>query len=163
MERLTFVKCPKNWNLGHHPTKYSSKKSFQQVVGRLAAYENTGLGPEDFRAAFTEEACLKLTAQYLKTTPDRLRALALADGEGLLVVLPFLPNKDVWDYSEFFDGTPYAEYYKLNDSFIGVGVSANGKRTFEYDCFTIDPEQIGKTIFLTREEAEAALKGSGHE
>ena len=77
--------------------------------------------------------------------------------QGRLVVLPFLPNAEVWDYSEFFDGTPYAEEYKLKDSFIGIGVSANGKRTFEYDCFTIDPEQIGKTIFLTREEAEAAL------
>ena len=79
--------------------------------------------------------------------------------QGRLVVLPFLPNEDVWDYSEFFDGTPYAEYYKLRDSFIGIGVSANGERTFEYDCFTIDPDQIGKTIFLSREEAERTLKG----
>ena len=90
---------------------------------------------------------------------QKLCELEKAEKEGRLVVLPFLPNQEVWDYSEFFDGTPYAEYYKLRDSFIGIGVSANGKRTFEYDCVTIYPEQIGKTVFLTREEAEAALKG----
>ena len=81
-----------------------------------------------------------------------------AESEGRVIVLPFLPGETVYDYSDFFDGTPYAEYYKLQDSFVGVGVSASGKRTFEYDCFTIDPEQIGKTIFLTREEAEEALR-----
>ena len=74
-------------------------------------------------------------------------------------MLPFLPNQEVFDYSEFFDGTPFAEYYKLKDSFVGIGVSENGKRVFEYDCFTIEPEQIGKTVFLTREEAEKALRG----
>lgn len=74
-----------------------------------------------------------------------------------LVVLPFLPYKEVWDYSEFFDGTPYPEPYKLEDSIIGIGVSANGELVFEYDCVTIAPEQIGKTIFLSREEAEMVL------
>lgn len=77
--------------------------------------------------------------------------------QGKLVVLPFLPNEEVWDYTEFFDGSPWAEYYKLQDSFLGVGVSTDGKRTFEYDCVTIDPDQIGKTIFRSQEEAEAAL------
>lgn len=30
-------------------------------VDRLAAYENTGMEPEDFKRAFTEDALLKLT------------------------------------------------------------------------------------------------------
>lgn len=88
---------------------------------------------------------------------EKLKYYEDMEEQGRLVVLPFLPNEEVWDYTEFFDGTPYAEYYMLRDSFIGVGVSANGERTFEYDCFTIVPEQIGKTIFLTKEEAEVAL------
>lgn len=45
----------------------------------LAAYEDTGLEPEDFKKAFNEEACLKLAAQYLGTTPDHLRSLVEAD------------------------------------------------------------------------------------
>lgn len=100
----------------------------------------------------------KLQSWSIAECLKKLQEYENAEEEGRLVVLPFLPNQEVYDYSEFVDGTPYAEYYKLQDSFIGVGISANGKRTFEYDCFTIDPEQIGKTIFLSREEAEQALK-----
>ena len=40
MERLTFIKDPKYWNEGRHPTKYSSRKTFQKVVDRLAYYED---------------------------------------------------------------------------------------------------------------------------
>lgn len=49
---------------------------------RLAAYEDTGLEPEDFKKAFNEDALLKMTAQYLGTTPDRLHEWAKADKEG---------------------------------------------------------------------------------
>lgn len=51
-------------------------------VDRLAAYENTGMEPEDFKRAFTEDALLKRTGQLLGVTPDRLRELAQADREG---------------------------------------------------------------------------------
>lgn len=61
-------------------------------VDRLAAYENTGMEPEDFKRAFTEDALLKLTGQLLGVTPDRLRELAQADREGLCVVLPCQPG-----------------------------------------------------------------------
>lgn len=53
-----------------------------KAVDRLAAYEKTGLEPEDFKRAFTEDALLKLTGQLLGVTPDRLRELAQADREG---------------------------------------------------------------------------------
>lgn len=52
-------------------------------VDRLAAYEDTGLEPEDFKRTFTEDAPLKLTGQLLGVTPDRLRELAQADKEGI--------------------------------------------------------------------------------
>ena len=42
-------------------------------VDRLAAYEDTGLEPEEIKATFTPEAVIKLAAQALGTTPDRLR------------------------------------------------------------------------------------------
>ena len=51
-------------------------------VDRLAAYENTGMEPEDFKRAFTEDALLKLTGQLLGVTPDRLRELAQTDKDG---------------------------------------------------------------------------------
>lgn len=64
-------------------------------VDRLAAYENTGMEPEDFKRAFTEDALLKLTGQLLGVTPDRLRELAQADKEGRCVVMPCQPGDKV--------------------------------------------------------------------
>lgn len=54
-----------------------------KAVDRLAAYEETGLEPEDIKRAFNEAAVLKLAGQALGITPDRLRELAQADREGI--------------------------------------------------------------------------------
>lgn len=64
----------------------------QQTVDRLAAYEDTGMEPEDFKRAFTEDALLKLTGQLLGITPDRFRELIQADNEGRCVVMPCQPG-----------------------------------------------------------------------
>lgn len=58
----------------------------KDVCDRLAAYEETGLEPEDFKRAFSEDTILKLAGQALGITPERLRELAQADNEGLCVV-----------------------------------------------------------------------------
>lgn len=55
---------------------------------RLAAYEETGLEPEDFKRAFSEDTILKLAGQALGITPDRLRELAQADREGRVKIEP---------------------------------------------------------------------------
>lgn len=68
-----------------------------KIVDRLAAYEDTGLEPEDFKRTFTEDALLKLTGQLLGVTPDRLRELAQADREGRCVALPCKIFDKVWD------------------------------------------------------------------
>ena len=51
-------------------------------VDRLAAYEETGLEPEDFKRAFSEDTILKLAGQALGIKPDRLRELAQTDKDG---------------------------------------------------------------------------------
>lgn len=50
-----------------------------RAYDRLAAYEDTGLEPEEIRAAVTPDSFVNLAAQALSTTPDRLRELAKAD------------------------------------------------------------------------------------
>ena len=47
MDRLTYEKSRSVWDRGKHPSKYTSRHTFQEVVARLAAYEDTGLEPED--------------------------------------------------------------------------------------------------------------------
>ncbi len=51
MERLTRKKRHKICDAGRHPTEYTSRHTFQEVVARLAAYEDTGLGPEEIVGA----------------------------------------------------------------------------------------------------------------
>ena len=54
----------------------------KDVCDRLAAYEDTGLEPEDLKRAFNEDGVLKLAGQALGITPDRLRELAQTDKDG---------------------------------------------------------------------------------
>lgn len=62
---------------------------FETVVcEHLAAYEDTGLTPEEIKAPFTEDTMINLAAQALGVEPSRLRELAEADKDGRVVVLP---------------------------------------------------------------------------
>lgn len=58
---------------------------------RLAAYEDTGLEPEDLKRAFNEDDVLKLAGQALGITPERLRELAQAHKENRV-----LPEGSGW-------------------------------------------------------------------
>ena len=71
----------------------------KELAARLAAYEDTGLKPEDMKRAFNEDAVLKLAGQALGMSPDRLRELAYAEKDGRLVVLPRLHGKKVEVFS----------------------------------------------------------------
>ena len=55
------------------------RAELEQVKRELQAYKDTGLEPEDFKRAFSEDTILKLAGQALGITPDRLRELAQAD------------------------------------------------------------------------------------
>lgn len=107
-------------------------------VDRLAAYEDTGLEPEDIKQVCTEEAILKLAGQLLGITPDRLHELAEADREGRCVVLPFKPPKWVYMCNKRFP-EPAQAYYAS---------AVNVLSEMEKGCVFGD----------TPEEAEAALK-----
>ena len=82
---------------------------------------------------------------------DRLLELADADRAGKLVVLPCKVGDHVWIDGEEAVLT-YFFGYKTERYFHAVFF-----RT--HNCIDIPFSEIGETVFLTREEAEAALKG----
>lgn len=111
MERLTY------WcDNGHGGGKWfvaidaEGREDYGPHVDRLAAYEDTGLEPEDLKRAVNEDAVLKLAGQALGITPERLRELAQADNEGRCVVLPFKPPRWVYMCSARFP-KPAKAYY----------------------------------------------------
>ena len=65
------------------------------VCERLAAYEDTGLTPEEIKAPFTEDTMINLAAQAMGVEPSRIRELAEADKDGRVVVLPCNGYSDI--------------------------------------------------------------------
>lgn len=137
-----------------------------KAVDRLAAYEETGLEPEDIKRAFNEAAVLKLAGQALGITPDRLRELAQADREGRCVVPPCKVGQkvkvdvrtwgNVWNYKtvengKFLIGEIVAITKTKKQTLVKIRVEHNvswKRPTRRYPA-----SAIGKTVFLTREEA----------
>ncbi|WP_298030252.1 hypothetical protein [uncultured Dysosmobacter sp.] len=168
MERLTFdgnfcdIACCTEQRGGEHcPDRYCSQR---RVWERLKAYEDTGLEPEDIKSLEAEWCvCKQLVEEYRAIgTIDHLRELVQAEKDGLLVMLPCKVGDTVyynlcgWTHEAgvrtFFCGHPSHKSEPVNIVMI---------RTTECD---LDMRKFGKTVFLTREEAEAALeaqKGGG--
>ena len=111
MDRLTYW-CD-NWHGGGKwfvAIDAEGREDYGPHVDRLAAYEETGLEPEDFKQTFSEDTILKLAGQALGITPDRLRELKQADDEGRCVVLPFKPPRWVYMCSARFPKPAKAHY-----------------------------------------------------
>ena len=92
MDRLTVRRSDGRFAIankdGATPTEQVLK--IPMVINRLAAYEDTGLEPEEIAKIRedVENGYLKSTARRYGIPVDRLRELAQADREGRCVVLP---------------------------------------------------------------------------
>ena len=120
---------------------------------RLAAYEDTGLTPEEIKAPFTEDAMINLAAHAMGVEPSRLRELADADKDRRVVVLPCRQGDELWTYCNH----PVKRVYSFTVSDVST---LNGRTVLNtLGLGTISPEDISKTVFRTREEAERAIQG----
>ncbi len=129
---------------------------------RLAAYEDTELTPEEVSTLTKDWSDLRTIIGECGGI-DRLRELAEADKNGRVVVLPCKVGDTVWVTSNPWTGKllkkPLDAYVNGIKKFShGVYVNVlfdtkkiNGTRDYEIN-------HIGKTVFLTREEAEKALE-----
>ena len=114
---------------------YDTDCSQKQVWERLKAYEDSKLSPED---AANLHAILRLGDGM---TLMRLRELAVADKDGRCVVLPCKVGDTIWRLKRTFETYP-----------------DKSKPYTEADGFLLqDIWNVGKNVFLTREEAEKAL------
>ena len=157
MERLTYFKD------GYWRVNFSGVQYQADFVDRLAAYEDTGLYPEsveELKLSMMGKAISEIT-EFEGLPIDRIREFAEADKDGRVVVLPCKVGDTVWIvgavrklYSAkvrtFFCGNPSAVRGRDLDGHIHM------IRTTECD---IPMQEFGKTVFLSREEAEKALRG----
>lgn len=130
------------------------RKMARDLYGRLKAYEDTGMYPESVEAlklSMMGKAISEIT-EFNGLPIDRLRELAEADKDGRVVVLPCRQGDELWTYCNH----PVKRVYSFTVSDVST---LNGRTVLNtLGLGTIRPEDIGKTVFLTREEAEKALQ-----
>ena len=152
MERLTYFKD------GYWRVNFSGVQYQADFVDRLAAYEDTGLTPEEVLPKDkADEIALKLMrlADFESLCSyDRLRELAEADKDGRVVVLPCKVGDTVWRIVR--DGEPHITRDEVRDMYFADDMTlcvelVGGRVTFT--------EKFGKTVFLSQEEAEKAMRG----
>lgn len=148
-------KCKADWTGKHGKPMADCTALYcrNRLKNRLAAYEDTGLTPEDCARA-TEIDDILLDEYY---PSGRMRELIKADKDGRVVVLPCKVGDTVW---AILDGAKYARECKVD--FVNIGsfgttivfVVKDGLR----EQYGVTAAAFVKTVFLTREEAEKALE-----
>lgn len=133
----------------------------QGGVERLAAYEDTGRTPEEVTALgnlfdYVLEESKTLTGQLALL--NRIRDLAKADKDGRLVVPPCKAGDTVYEVTSRKTISEYrvkAIRVELFCTFIEWDIVAG---FVDKSIFGVPVNEIGKTVFLTREGAEKALE-----
>ena len=121
-----------------------------EICERLAAYEDTGLTPQEVLSMKFEWCAMMAALNSIGGGYTRLRELAEADKAGRLVVLPCKVGDTV--YFALLGKIIEKQVFSIVSFSNSTRIYCGG--TSEY----FRPEDIGKTFFLTREEAEAALE-----
>ena len=163
MERLTFegnfcdiAQCKEI------PCPYNGECSQRKVWERLKAYEDTHMMPSDVTSMRMDMAII--AALFNGVDVDRMKELAEADKDGRLVVLPCKVGGKLWVIGR--DNVPREMELEPPDIRTvctdedNLCMSTCNRRPDGYCAYRLrnDGTSIGKTVFLTREEAEKALE-----
>jgi hypothetical protein len=147
MERLTY------WNEEYGCWSYHCGSG--EAANRLAAYEETGLSPQ--ACAEAREAGKVLSSCDISFR--RLAELLTADRDGRLVVPLCKAGDTVYEVTSRKTISEYrvkAIRVELFCTFIEWDIVAG---FVDKSIFGVPVDEIGKTVFLTREEADRALEG----
>lgn len=124
---------------------------WRKVLDRLAAYEDTGLTPE--QAGQINDSLAQIVQIIGDSSLDRLRELSRAEKDGRLVVLPCKVGDAVYFRTWTKNATVDLGVQPHEVTAIRAYVIVPG----EYAQVSLPVDHFGKTVFLTREEAERAL------
>lgn len=159
MERLTYrlLEYHSDEPNGYYAVKYADTDyEAQDVINRLADYEDRNLIPEEIDKLKYEWAAA--TALIMGYSVPRLQELAKADKDERVVVLPCKVGDMLYETT----GRGTISVYKVKAirvELFSLFVEWDIVEGFVWQYLNgINAKEIGKTVFLTREEAEAALE-----
>ena len=146
-------KCKAYWTGKHGKSMVDCTPLYcrNRLKDRLAAYEETGLTPEQCENA---KAIIEYAFSADTSKAERIRELLKADKDGRLVVLPCKVGDTVYFRTYDCNGTVDLGIQPHKVTAI-VGRAIVGGR---YTDAVLLPGQYGVSWFLTREEAEKALE-----
>ena len=157
MERLTFID-----HLGWYVNGNGGERIRGSHINRLAAYEDTGLEPEEISDAVIAAKLMAKSkiVSCFGVDADHVRELVEAEQDGRLVVLPCKVGDTVY--------MPVGKWGTITgyeaDECDGFHIARDGVLQIKAKCYSGNHGTYGvpgKTVFLTREEAEAALAQKG--
>ena len=128
-----------------------------EALDRLAAYEDTGLTPAEVLSMHSEWNAMMSVLNSIGSY-DRLRELAEADKDGRVVVLPCKVGDRLYEVT----GRKTISVYKVKAirvELFSLFIEWDIVEGFVWQSLSgINAGEIGKTVFITREEAEKALE-----
>lgn len=130
------------------------RKMARDLYGRLKAYEDTGLTPKEVTALgelfdYALKESKTLTEQL--TLLHHIRELAEADKDGRVIVLPAKKGDTLYAVTRF--GVEKRVVKEIAAPFF-----YNTYESSDRAALSTDIRNFGKTVFLTHEEAEKALR-----
>lgn len=132
---------------------------------RNTEYESIDSIDDDIKTIYRERA---KEHEQLANWLEELKSYKEAEEQGLLVRLPCKVGDMVWDndfgYPESYEIKAFS--YGYCDSYVEPGIGIEDEIIFYYENYThsisitgaFPMSEIGKTVFLTREEAEKKLE-----
>ena len=130
--------------------QHGSDELLYEIANRLAEYEDTGLEPE--KIVFLKNIVADAFSDKPEFT-EHIRELLRTEKDGRLVVLPCKVGDTIYRC-----GDPIKKIYEWQIAYVEV---YEDETVFVDDSDnTFVEADIGKTVFLTREEAEKALEGN---
>lgn len=152
MERLTFegnfcdiAQCREL------PCKYDGNCTQKEVWERLKAYEDSRLSPQ----ACAEAREIEETLSGCDYSISRMVELMKADKDGRVVVLPCKVGQRVFALMDKHISECEVKQIGMGNEIGFIGLEPIGARGREYG---VALNGFGKTVFLSREEAEKALR-----
>ena len=129
-----------------HEEKYTAEEWICMLQDRLADYEDSGVTPE--RVVWMKEV-IEIAFDHDKSRVERAHELHVADKEGRVLILPCKRGDGIYICSA---GRAW-RFWVTDVS------TLNGRTVLNVQGFgTIAADDVGKTMFLSLEEAERALE-----
>ena len=163
MERLTYRNEYGQARFRGNGSPVENVQRIPSLIDRLAAYEDTGLEPEEVETVKTSLMGKSVAEiKEINGVPvERIIELAEAQKEGRLVVLPCKVGDTVYRL------WPCGKHGRSISEMVVKHIDIDYLPEIEFSCrketgtgnyWFFKVPDIGKTVFVTRDEAEAALK-----